>query len=172
MSLGAVAKGEWFGGQRSVLKYFSDSYTHKVEPNGRVSIPSEYRKILESLGSTHVVVLPQFKSPDAHVVLSQAGHEKVVARVEAEAKALEPKARTALKMKVTSNARAIAMDDGGRIKLSPELRDALGITNEIVFAGDGSTFELWHPDKWVRHEADHDQLGTELAEAFDLGGLH
>ena len=54
------------GWRGKVLKFFSGSSTHKVDVKGRVSLPADYRKVLEGVGSSHVVVLPQISAFGEH----------------------------------------------------------------------------------------------------------
>jgi len=155
-----------------VLKFFSSSYTHKVEPKGRVSIPSDYRKILEAMGSGHVVVLPQLKIPEAHVVLSQAGYERVIERFETDAKQMQPQERDALQIRLIARASPLSLDEAGRIVLPEALRQSIGVTNEVAFVGNGSSFELWHPGNRSDYEGSFGELDAALAAKIDLGGLH
>jgi MraZ protein len=153
-----------------VLKFFSGNSTHKVDAKGRVSLPAEFRKVLESVGSSHVVVLPQMKHPDYHVVLSQTAYEKFVENFEAEDR--DPDDIEAMAQVIQTNARQIPFDEVGRMVLSKDLRELIGLTDEVRFVGRGSTFQLWEPSRHVAYEAPLKDRGRELAKAMRLGGLH
>ena len=45
------------------------------------------------------------------------------------------------------------MDNDGRMVLSQEFRDFAGITDEAVFTGLGSTFQIWSPERRRVHKA-------------------
>jgi len=156
------------------VRYFSGSWTHKVDAKGRVSLPSDFRKVLEGAGSTHVVVLPQMNHPDAHVVLSQSGYEKVVERFEAMEVAgeIEGEDVEALALRIETDARQIAVDEVGRVVLSKDLREPIGITGEVRFVGRGSSFQLWDPGKRAAYEAGARSRSRGLAAKVRLGGLH
>jgi MraZ protein len=153
-----------------VLKFFSGNSTHKVDAKGRVSLPAEFRKVLESVGSSHVVVLPQMKHPDYPVVLSQTAYEKFVENFEAEDR--DPDDIEAMAQVIQTNARQIPFDEVGRMVLSKDLRELIGLTDEVRFVGRGSTFQLWEPSRHVAYEAPLKDRGRELAKAMRLGGLH
>lgn len=153
-----------------MLKFFSGSSTHKVDAKGRVSLPADFRKVLEGVESGHIVVLPQMKHPHAHVVLSQTGYEKVVEQFEAQE--LSDEDFDALAMKIVTNARQIPFDETGRLVLSKDLREQIGVGGEIRFVGQGSTFQLWEPGRRADYEAAAEGRSQELAPSIRLGGLH
>lgn len=155
-----------------MLKYFSSSYTHKVEPKGRVSIPSDYRKILEAMKSSQIVVLPQFRSPLCHVALSQSGYERLIERFEGEAPGMAPERREAHRVRLIARACPLTLDEVGRIVLPQTLRESIGIAKEVTFVGAGSTFELWQPENRREYERAFERPDSAMAEDIDLGGLH
>ncbi len=157
-----------------VLKYFTGSSTHKVDAKGRVSLPADYRKVLEGVGSSHVVVLPRMSHPDAHVVLSRAGYEKVVEQFEAKEvnEELSPADAEALALRIVTDARQIPVDDAGRMVLSRDLREQIGIGEEARFVGRGSSFQIWEPAKRAAYEGAAQDRSQELAPLIRLAGLH
>ncbi len=157
----------WCG---KVLKFFTGSSTHKVDAKGRVSLPAHFRKVLEGVESTHVVVLPQMQHPDYHVALSQAGHEKIVEQFEQ--LKLKGDDRAALARHVVTDARQIPFDDTGRMVLSSDLREQIGLGGEVRFAGQGSFFQLWEPGKCDAYEAALEDRGRKLVSLIQLDGLH
>ena len=152
------------------MKFFTGSSTHKVDAKGRVSLPADFRKVLDALGSGHIVVLPQMYSPDAHVVLSQAGYEKVVEQFES--MELDHSDSEALALRIVTDARQIPVDDSGRIVLSKDLRDLIGLNGEAQFVGGGSSFQIWTPAKRAALEAAAQVRSRELAPLIRLKGLH
>ncbi len=153
-----------------MLKFFTGSSTHKVDGKGRVSLPADYRKVLEGLDTGHVVVLPQMNHPDSHVVLSQHGFEKVVEQFESLELAHED--TEALALRIVTDARQIPVDPAGRMVLSKELRDQIGIGDEVRFVGRGSSFQLWEPKKRDAYEAAVKDRSQALAPKIRLAGLH
>ena len=153
-----------------MLKFFTGSSTHKVDAKGRVSLPADFRKVLEGVGSTHVVVLPQMNHPDFHVVLSRTGYEKVVEQFEA--MELSHADTEALALRIVTDARQIPVDDVGRMVLSKDLREQIGLDGEARFVGRGSSFQIWGPGNREVFEASARDRSQELAPTIRLGGLH
>ena len=155
-----------------MLKYFTGSSTHKVDAKGRVSLPSDYRKVLEGQGFTHIVILPQMQRSEAHVGLTPLGHEKVIEQAEEKVLEFEFEDTDAMSMSVLTDARQIPVDDAGRIVLSKDLRDQIGLDGEVRFVGKGSSFELWEPGARARHEAANQPRAREISRSIKLTRLH
>ena len=47
----------------------------------------------------------------------------------------------------------VEMDGTGRILISPELRNAVGLQREVMLLGMGSHFEIWDASKLAENEA-------------------
>jgi MraZ protein len=62
------------------------------------------------------------------------------------------------------NACDVEMDSTGRVLISPELREAVGITKEVVLLGMGSCFELW--DKPTHHAKEAQAMQGELPDVL------
>jgi len=62
------------------------------------------------------------------------------------------------------NAMDVDMDATGRVLVSPELRDAVGLTKEVVLLGMGNHFELWDKATYEAHEAK--AMQEEMPAAF------
>jgi len=143
-----------------------------VDAKGRVSLPADFRKVLDGVGSSHVVVLPQMRHPDYHVVLSQTAYDKLIEQFEQSEVERDPDDYEAMAQVIETNARPIPFDDVGRMVLSKDLRELIGLSDEVRFVGRGSTFQLWEPRKHDAYEAPSKERGRELAKTVRLGGLH
>jgi MraZ protein len=62
------------------------------------------------------------------------------------------------------NAFDVEMDSTGRVLVSPELREAAGITKEVVLLGMGSCFELW--DKRIYHAKEAQAMQGEMPDVL------
>ena len=62
------------------------------------------------------------------------------------------------------NAMDVEMDATGRVLVSPELRQAAGISKETVLLGMGSYFELWDAASYAAQEAE--QMKGEMPDVF------
>ncbi len=58
----------------------------------------------------------------------------------------------------------VELDGTGRVLVSPELRQAAGLTREVMLLGMGHHFELWDRARYEAHEAEVMQAG--MPEVF------
>jgi len=63
------------------------------------------------------------------------------------------------------NAMDVELDGTGRVLVSPELRQAAGLTREVMLLGMGQHFELWDKATYEAKEAEAMQAG--MPEAFE-----
>ena len=63
------------------------------------------------------------------------------------------------------NAMDVDMDGTGRVLVSPELRQAAGLTRDVMLLGMGSHFELWDKTTYDAKEAEAIQAG--MTQAFE-----
>ena len=63
------------------------------------------------------------------------------------------------------NAMDVDMDGTGRVLVSPELRQAAGLTRDVMLLGMGQQFELWDKTTYEAKEAEAMQAG--MPEAFE-----
>ncbi|MEM6548792.1 MAG: hypothetical protein AAF713_13735 [Pseudomonadota bacterium] len=153
-----------------MLKFFTGEHEYKVEPRGRVSIPSEFRKVLDELSSTYVYIVPQMARIEAHTCFSLPGWQVFVRQIEG--KVLPKTDKDALRAATIGKAKLVPIDDAGRIVLSEKLRNLIGVKKDVMFFGVGSTFELWEPDTWRAHHEPQAARGMEIAAKLDLSELH
>ena len=63
------------------------------------------------------------------------------------------------------NAMDVDMDGTGRVLVSPELRQAAGLSRDVMLLGMGQHFELWDKASYEAKEAEAMQAG--MPEAFE-----
>lgn len=136
-----------------MLKHFTGTHDHKMDDRGRVSLPTEFRRVLDGVGSSGALyIVPQLDDPNAHVVFTTEAYSALIERHNTrEYPSLRAQQR--MEMKLVTRAAQVQVDDVGRIVLSKELRDAIGLERDLRFVGVASSFELWRPDARDAFEA-------------------
>ncbi len=62
------------------------------------------------------------------------------------------------------NAMDVDMDSAGRVLISPELREAVGLSREAILLGMGEHFELWDKATYQAQEAQ--AMQGEMPDVF------
>ena len=109
-------------------------------------MPTRHRDALLAQASGSLTVT---KHPDGCLmVFPRPEWEQVSARI-----AKMPMSAQWTKRFFLGNAMDVEMDGTGRVLVSPELREAAGISKEAVLLGMGSYFELWDKSTYDAQEA-------------------
>lgn len=155
-----------------MLKHFTGTHDHKIDDKGRVSLPSEFRRVLDAMESRDALyIVPQLDDPRAHVVFTTEGYSTLIDRHNAREYA-NPRAQQRAEMKLITRATQIAVDHLGRIVLSKPLREMIDVGKQIRFVGNASSFEIWTPEG---REAFEDELLADADDdpiTIDRRGLH
>ena len=122
-----------------------------------MAVPSRHRDALQALCAGQLTLT---KNPDGCLmVFPRPEWEKFRERI-----AQLPMSAQWWKRIFLGNAMDVEMDGTGRVLVSPELREAAGLTKEAVLLGMGSHFELWDAAAYAAHEAE--VMKSEMPDAL------
>lgn len=163
----------------SYTQRFQGSEDMKVDAKFRLSIPSDFRRVLESQdpewepGAQPKVVLLTSKRLDGFVegysVQSIAEVHDILAR--------RPKADArskAMREHFISSAVQVSVDETGRIVVPAKVREKLGLGKDeyVTFVGDLKVFQLWKRDDYKAMMAEsEDELGEDFDPDAELDAL-
>jgi MraZ protein len=140
-----------------VARRFRGEFHQKVDAKGRVSIPAQFRRVLES-GD------PDFasgKSPEFVIVYGDHRRKylecyTIEAIDEVDERISDmPRGsveRNMLETLFSGQSLQTGVDDTGRIVLTKKLREKIGIADEAFFIAKGDTFQIWKPETYEREE--------------------
>lgn len=156
-----------------MTRRFVGTNTGKVDPKGRVSIPSKFRKVLEA-GD------PDFPSTGKAILCIAHGHPDRPYLEGFSVQSLDdlhnridtlPSNHPHKHMLVDlyySRVDDLSVDDAGRIVLPQDKRDMIGLGDDALFAGKGNRFEIWPPTLYRLRRADKtDAFLAAQGEDFD-----
>ena len=124
----------------------NSAYRHKVDAKGRMSLPASFRKVL----STDLVVTRNPKD-ECLYVFEPAAFNNWVARVfedKFEKYDATNDLHVRLRRKLKSRAADVSIDASGRIMISAEQREAVGIDKDVVVVGNTGYFEIWDAKRY------------------------
>ena len=129
---------------------FRGTSTHKVDAKGRVSIPADFRRVLdacdphrgEGVNPSLVICFgdPRFPYFTAYTVQGVAEISDMIDDMDEG----DPD-RDALETYFYGRSETVTIDDSGRLILTAALRDRIGITDAATFAARGKTFRIHSP---------------------------
>ena len=129
-----------------------------LDAKGRLSVPTRHRDVLQATASGQLTIT---KHPHGCLmVFPRPEWEKFRERI-----AQLPMSAQWWKRIFLGNAMDVDMDGTGRVLVSPELRQAAGLTRDVMLLGMGQHFELWDKTTYEAKEAEAMQAG--MPEAFE-----
>ena len=120
---------------------FVGQYEHQMDPKGRVSLPSAFRREAES----DRFVLLQWEKPYL-TLFPEAKWAEVQGRL-LEYRRTDPDAWNHVRM-IVSQAVEVAPDKQGRILVPTGLQEAAGLDGAVLLSGNIERGELWNPDTY------------------------
>ena len=121
---------------------FLSSYENKIDKKGRVSVPATFRSHLNSMGYNGFISYPSFNH-DALEACSQDRIERLSNTIDS----LNPfeEKRDYFATSVLSESENLQFDTEGRVSISEKLLKHAKIKSNILFVGQGKTFQIWEP---------------------------
>jgi MraZ protein len=107
-----------------------------LDAKGRLSVPTRHHEALMTICKGQVTITQHYEG--CLFVFPQPAWEAFSAKI-----AALSMSSLRLKRMYLSNAMTVELDGTGRILISPELREAAGISKEATLRGMGHYFELW-----------------------------
>ena len=155
---------------------FHGEFTQKVDGKGRVSIPADFRRVLERGDPDwHEGLRPRVRIVygDPRRKFLECFTISAIQEVEAQIAALPrgtPRRRL-LEQVMIAGSDTCEVDADGRIVLSARVRARIALPDggEAVFAGALDTFQIWLPTDWEADRALRFEAAlAELAEGADV----
>lgn len=152
-----------------MLRTFRGEFAQKIDGKGRVSIPANFRRVLEACdpdcepGSDRAANLIIVYG-DATRSFLEGYSVEAMAKIDEKIRNMKNGPRKRYMTRFFSTLTwETTVDQTGRLVLPKNLRDKIGLdgTMETKFAGTGETFQIWHPDDYAATQTEAD------AEAFE-----
>ncbi len=121
---------------------FLSTYENKLDKKGRVSVPASYRSYLSNIGYNGVICYPSFNNQ-----CIEAWPQDRVEKISTAIDTLNPfeEKKDYFATSILSESINLQFDSEGRISLIPKLLKHAKIKNNMLFVGQGKTFQIWEP---------------------------
>ena len=141
-----------------MVRRFRGEFHQKVDGKGRVSIPADFRRVLETGDPTFT----EGKAPEFVIVYGDHRRSYLECyTMDAAAEVDEQIAdlprgsmeRRMLERLFNGQSLKTGVDETGRIVLPQKLRDKIGLDAQAYFIATGDTFQIWKPETFEEEEA-------------------
>ena len=129
---------------------FLSTYENKLDKKGRVSVTASFRSYLSNLGYNGVVCYPSFNNQSI-----EAWPQDRIEKISNAIDALHPfeEKKDYFATSILSESINLQFDSEGRISLTPKLLKHAKIKNNMLFVGQGKTFQIWEPNAFEKFRA-------------------
>tara|TARA_B100001996_G_scaffold5621_1_gene4740 strand:- start:382 stop:837 length:456 start_codon:yes stop_codon:yes gene_type:complete len=119
---------------------FLSTYENKLDKKGRVSVPASFRSYLSNLGYNGVVCYPSFNNQ-----CIEAWPQDRIEKISNAIESLNPfeEKKDYFATSILSESVNLQFDSEGRMSLTSKLLKHAKIKNNILFVGQGKTFQIW-----------------------------
>ncbi len=136
---------------------FQGASSISLDAKGRLSVPTRHRDVLSVMAAGQLTIT---RHPDGCLLLfPRTEWERFSQRVAGLSMDAQWWKRIFL-----GNAMDMEMDGTGRVLISPELRQAAGLTKDVILMGMGTHFELW--DKQIYEAKEAAALSQQMPDVF------
>ena len=146
---------------------FRGRFELKLDPKGRVSLPSAFRSVLNSSSASLVITNSRFQNQNclhAYTLVEWQNLEKRLGRLSP----LRAEVQAFQRFYIAGGQEA-EVDGQSRVLIPQSLRTFAGLNAEIVLVGMGDKFELWSGSSWqVVFEGLTQNFETTLATVAGL----
>ena len=121
---------------------FLSTYENKLDKKGRVSVPASYRSYLSNLGYNGIVCFLSFNNQ-----CIEAWPQDRIEKISNAIDTLNPfeEKKDYFATSILSESINLQFDNEGRIILTSKLLKHSKIKNNVLFVGQGKTFQIWEP---------------------------
>ncbi len=142
-----------------------------ADAKSRFTLPAELRhRVKAGNGGENYLHL----SLDGDKPYLLAFAEDYFARAKAEIDAMAEAARSrgeafdrhSAAKKLAAHTETVTFDDGGRFAIPDDIREAMGMGDELVFIGATDTFEIWSTERFKAESGDANTIQLKRCEAF------
>ena len=133
------------------MTQFLGTHRGKLDKKGRISVPAQFRAVLEALGTADIVLFPSFRHPcieawpaPAFAALS-AGHTRLDVFSDASDN---------LAAALFATAHPARPDGEGRLVLPEDLVAEAGLSEAVSFIGANQCFQIWDTERALAHIRD------------------
>ena len=129
---------------------FLSTYENRLDKKGRVSVPATFRSYLSNLGYNGIICFPSFN----HQCIESWPQDRIE-MVTSAIDNLNPfeEKKDYFATSILAESINLQFDGEGRISLTNKLIKHAKIKNNMLFVGQGKTFQIWDPTVFEKFKA-------------------
>ena len=121
---------------------FLSTFENRLDKKGRVSVPASFRSYLSNLGYNGIICYPSFNNS-----CIEAWPQDRIEKISIAIESLNPfeEKKDYFATSILSESSNLQFDSEGRILITSKLLKHAKIKSNMLFVGQGKTFQIWEP---------------------------
>lgn len=150
---------------------FVSTFENRIDSKGRVSVPAQFRAVLERDGLRVDDALAIYCYPSLDAPALDAGGQRLAQKIDELLAGLPDYSdeRDELSVALYGDVEFLKIDGDGRIVLPRGLREHAGIDAKVTFVGLGDKFQIWEPEHFADRRARAREKVHEHRNLFGAG---
>ncbi len=125
---------------------FCGQFSHTIDDKKRFKVPASMR---DELGTKVYLIASPDSSTHCMFLYNEAGWQKICDALNSDDITHDQNTRR-ISRRILAGVVYAEVDKGGRITLNSEIKEYLGVEDDIHLVGNLNHIELWSPDEWNR----------------------
>ena len=146
---------------------FKGATSLNIDAKGRLAIPAKHRDVL-LVQSEGKMVLTAHSHPC--LLLYPAPEWRPIQEKVMSLSSFDKKS-AALQRRLVGYADDVSLDSAGRMLVSPVLRELAGLQKDVMLVGQGSHFEIWSKEAWLKESQEAVNADGEYEMPAELEGF-
>lgn len=147
--------------------FYTGNYQHLIDSKGRISFPSEWRKIVPGQQENYLITVLW---PERCVGIYPSGEwERIRKRMRDEREISDTPALRERHRRILEHTSMTSVDQNGRLSLKPDIRQIAGLDGKVLLLGNLDHVEIWSQERRSEYEQTHEL--TEDTLFLDLSTL-
>ncbi len=130
---------------------FTGTFENKVDQKGRVSLPADYRDLLQKTEARGFYIFPS-PNTDSLEACDESFMRRVAESIEEQADMFSDEEEGL--SYIISSARRVSYDSTGRFVLPAEFSEFANIADKAIFVGMAARFQIWNPDAYAQRQVE------------------
>ena len=149
---------------------FLSTITNRMDKKGRVSVPASFRSALSTKDFNGVICYP---SPGVNSITgcSYERIKQISDAIDAQGGPFD-QLRDDFSTAILSDSHQLSFDSEGRIHIPDELLKHSLIKDYATFVGQGSTFQIWDPNKFEKYKSKARATASQQRNKLKWGNIN
>ena len=134
--------------------FYTGNYQHLIDSKGRISFPSEWRKIVPGQQENYLVTILW---PERCIGIYPSGEwERIRDRMRSERKYSDTPVLRERHRRILEHTSMATIDQNGRLTLKNDIRGIAGLEGKVLLLGNLDHVEIWSQERRNEYEQSHD----------------